>query len=96
MSSIRECQFSSFVEVIDSIPWADVLFRYTFDAGLQAMKTALAAFAVHDRKNLFVFRESSGEVFYLRWVYKTTFFFFLLHFYIILNYIAFTSFMLIV
>ncbi|XP_063962374.1 KICSTOR complex protein SZT2-like isoform X2 [Lytechinus pictus] len=39
--------------------------------GLQALKTALAAFAVHDRKNLFVYRESSGEVFYLR-LYEST------------------------
>ncbi|XP_071484492.1 KICSTOR complex protein SZT2-like [Diadema antillarum] len=39
--------------------------------GLQAMKTALTAFAVQDRKNLFVYRESSGEVFYLR-LYEST------------------------
>ncbi|XP_064625448.1 KICSTOR complex protein SZT2-like [Lineus longissimus] len=34
--------------------------------GIQALRTVLNAFSVNNRKNLFVYRESSGNVFYLR------------------------------
>ena len=37
-------------------------------AGIQALRSILNKFSVNNRKNMFVFRESNGSVFYLRYV----------------------------
>jgi hypothetical protein len=35
--------------------------------GIQALKSVLTRFAVNNRKNMFVYQETSGNVFYLRY-----------------------------
>ena len=35
-------------------------------AGIQALRSILNKFSVNNRKNMFVFRENNGSVFYLR------------------------------
>ena len=92
MSSNRECQFSSFVEVIDSIPWADV-------CSVILLMQVCKPWRPHLLRLLFMIARiclSSGkaQAKYSISGESIKLLFFLLHIYIILNYIAFTSFML--